>query len=170
MDAGVHQLQGATEPLKRRHRGIYRVVVALGSNQGHRESHLQHAVARLGEFLDQLQVSTFVETKPVGVRSQPDFLNGVVTGLSDAQPQTLLDSLRAIEAERERTRPFDGSARTLDLDLILVGDEVVESPELTLPHPRFRERRFVLEPLCEIAPETRDPVTMFSARELLQRL
>ncbi len=124
----------------------------------------------MGTLLRQLRVSTFIETKPVDVPPQPDYLNGVAIGVSDAEPQTILEALRAIEAARGRLRPFPGAPRTLDLDLILVGDEILESSELTIPHPRFRARRFVLEPLCEIAPETRDPVTRLSARELLQRL
>ena len=127
-------------------------------------------MARLGELLDHLRVSAFVETTPVDVPPQPNFLNAVATGMSAADSRTLLGRLLTIEGERGRTRTSAGAPRTLDLDLILVGDEVVESAGLTLPHPRFRERRFVLEPLCEIAPDTRDPVTGLSARELLERL
>ena len=106
----------------------------------------------------------------MGVSPQPDFLNGVAVGRSDSELHAILDGLRAIEGARARRRPFPGAPRTLDLDLILVGDEVLESRELTVPHPRFRARRFVLEPLCEIAPDIRDPVTGLSVRELLQRL
>ena len=146
------------------------VVVSLGSNQGDRRAHLQHAVTRLGDLLSRLRVSTFIETVPVGVARQPLYLNGIVVGWSAADPHALLQSLQAIEAERGRLRPFAGAPRTLDLDLILVGGEVVASPELTLPHPLFRERRFVLEPLCEIAPETSDPITQLTARECLERL
>ena len=145
-------------------------MVALGSNLGDRESHLEYAVARLRVLLDHLRVSAFVETEPVDVPPQPDFLNAVAIGLSDAEPHAILERLRAIEQARARRRPFSGAPRTLDLDLILVGNEIIESAALILPHPRFRARRFVLEPLCEIAPETRDPVTALSARELLQRL
>lgn len=124
----------------------------------------------LGGLLGSLRVSTFIETAPVGVPRQPLYLNGVVVGWSAADPHALMRSLQAIEAERGRVRPFAGAPRTLDLDLILVGGEVVATPELTLPHPLFRERRFVLEPLCEIAPDTRDPVTQLTARECLERL
>jgi 2-amino-4-hydroxy-6-hydroxymethyldihydropteridine diphosphokinase len=76
----------------------------------------------------------------------------------------------AIEAEGGRTRPRYGAPRTLDLDLILVGDEVIAEPDLQVPHPRFRERRFVLEPLAEIAPELIDPVTRLTIRDLLAKL
>ena len=82
----------------------------------------------------------------------------------------LLDALLAIERERGRDRPFAGAPRTLDLDLVLFGDQVVNEPGLIVPHPRFRERRFVLEPLAEIAPEMIDPVTGKTVRELLTAL
>jgi 2-amino-4-hydroxy-6-hydroxymethyldihydropteridine diphosphokinase len=147
------------------------VAVALGSNLGPREAHLQHAVVRLRSVLNQLQVSAFLETAPEGVPDdQPPFLNGAVVGWSGDEPRFLLDALQAIELERGRKRPFPGAARSLDLDLILVGDLVVSAPPLVLPHPRFRERRFVLSPLAEIAPDLVDPVTGQTVRELLDKL
>jgi len=146
------------------------VSVAIGSNQGARESHLQHAVARLRLLLDELRVSSFVETKPEGVGDQPLFLNGAVVGWSAIQPEELLDQLQVIECERGRERPFVGAPRTLDLDLILVGDLVVNTPHVVVPHPRFRTRRFVLEPLVDVAPDLVDPVTGRTMRELLHRL
>jgi 2-amino-4-hydroxy-6-hydroxymethyldihydropteridine diphosphokinase len=146
------------------------VSVAIGSNQGARESHLQHAVARLRLLLDELRASSFIETKPEGVGDQPLFLNGAVVGWSAIQPEELLDQLQAIECERGRERPFVGAPRTLDLDLILVGDLVVNTPHVVVPHPRFRTRRFVLEPLVDVAPDLVDPVTGRTMRELLHRL
>lgn len=147
------------------------MVVALGSNLGSRESHLEYAVVRLRDILNGLQVSRFLETAPEGVPDQqPLFLNGAAVGWSDDDPRSLLGALQAIELERGRRRPFPGAARSLDLDLILAGDLIVSAPPLILPHPRFRERRFVLAPLEEIAPDFVDPVTGQTVRELLDKL
>ena len=90
-------------------------------------------------------------------------------GESELSPRELFERLRAIEAAAGRTRPYPGAPRTLDLDLILAGDAIVDDGDLQVPHPRFRERRFVLEPLAEIAPDLRDPVTGLRVRELLAR-
>jgi 2-amino-4-hydroxy-6-hydroxymethyldihydropteridine diphosphokinase len=105
-----------------------------------------------------------------GLEHDPLFLNAAGAGESAAPARDLLDMLLAIETERGRTRPRPGAPRTLDLDLILAGDEVIAEPGLTVPHPRFRERRFVLAPLAEIAPDLIDPVTRLSVRDLLARL
>ena len=118
-------------------------------------------------------MSSFHETLPEGVPTQqPLFLNAAAVGLSREAPDALLTALQAIEAERDRTRPapYPGAPRTLDLDLVLVGDEVVDSARLTLPHPRFRQRRFVLAPLSEVAPDLVDPGTGCTVRELYRRL
>lgn len=146
------------------------VAVALGSNLGDREAHLAFAVRRLGQLLDSLCVSTFHDTEPVGVRSQPRFLNAAATGQTPLSARALLDALLAIEAERGRERPQAGAPRTLDLDLVLFGNEVREEPGLQVPHPRFREREFVLAPLGEIAPDFCDPVTGLTIGELSARL
>jgi 2-amino-4-hydroxy-6-hydroxymethyldihydropteridine diphosphokinase len=147
---------------------VDRVAVALGSNLGDRHAHLDHAVARLRSLLQQLAVSRYHDTVPVGVTGpQPIYLNAVAVGDTALAPRDLLDALLAIEAERGRERPHPNAARTLDLDLILYGDRVIDEPGLVVPHPRFRERRFVLEPLVEAAPDFRDPVTGKSARQLL---
>ena len=144
--------------------------VALGSNHGPRHEHLRHAVARLHDILTEPHVSSFLETAPEGMIEQPDFLNGVVTGWSSAEPELILNQLQAIEVERGRVRPFPGAPRTLDLDLILVGDLVVNTTKIVLPHPRFRLRRFVLEPLVEVAPTLVDPVSGRTIQELLTQL
>ena len=146
--------------------------VALGSNQGDREEHLRYATARLNEFLTDLVVSDAVETMPEGVSAsaQPKFLNAAAFGLSAESPGHLLARLHQIENERGRWRPFPGAARTLDLDLILVGELVIDTASLVLPHPRFRERRFVLRPLASIAPQLVDPVTRRTVGELLAHL
>jgi 2-amino-4-hydroxy-6-hydroxymethyldihydropteridine diphosphokinase len=131
---------------------------------------LQHAVARLRQVLEALRFSSFIDTEPEGVGDQPCFLNGAVVGWSAIPPEKLLNQLQEIERERGRERPFVGAPRTLDLDLILVGDLIVNTEQVVLPHPRFRTRRFVLEPLAEVAPDLVDPVTGHTVLELLQRL
>jgi 2-amino-4-hydroxy-6-hydroxymethyldihydropteridine diphosphokinase len=146
------------------------VAVALGSNLGDRAGHLEFAVGRLPEFLSSLKVSRWYETDPVGVGPQPMFLNGAAVGQTTLSPRELLEALLALESERGRARPFAGAPRTLDLDLLLYGDQTLNEPGLTVPHPRLRERRFVLEPLAEIAPTLVDPVSGLTAAELLKRL
>ncbi len=146
------------------------VAIALGSNIGRREEHLDYAVARLASILSALRVSPFIETVPCGVSPQPLFLNGAVAGDTGLGAEEVLERLLAIERERGRERPYGGAPRTLDLDLILFGSEVIDRAGLNVPHPRFRERRFVLEPLSHVAPEMVDPVTGLSVRELLERL
>jgi 2-amino-4-hydroxy-6-hydroxymethyldihydropteridine diphosphokinase len=113
-------------------------------------------------------VSAFHETDPVGVGEQPRFLNAAAVGRTALPAQELLAELLEIERRFGRKRPHPGAARTLDLDLILYGDAVIDEPGLAVPHPRFRERRFVLEPLAEIAAEWIDPVTGKTIAELLE--
>ena len=148
----------------------HRVAIALGSNLGDRRAHLNHAVSRLRVLLTGVIASSFVETEPVGVGPQPKFLNGAVVGETAAPPRALLATLREIEAERGRERPHPGAPRTLDLDLILYGDAVIDQPDLVIPHPRFRDREFVLAPLAELAPDLLDPVTKLTVRELLAKV
>jgi 2-amino-4-hydroxy-6-hydroxymethyldihydropteridine diphosphokinase len=145
-----------------------RVAIALGSNVGDRRAHLDYAVASLRALLINVTVSRYYDTVPVGVSGpQAMFLNAAAVGETALAPRALLEALLAIELERGRERPYLNAPRTLDLDLILAGDAVVEEPGLVLPHPRFRERRFVLEPLAAVAPELRDPVSGRTVAELL---
>jgi 2-amino-4-hydroxy-6-hydroxymethyldihydropteridine diphosphokinase len=145
--------------------------VALGSNLGDRAAHLGHAVASLQGLLGSLRVSRFYDTVPVGVSGpQPLFLNAAAVGTTLMPARELLEALLAIETERGRARPYPNAARSLDLDLILYGDDTIDEPGLIVPHPRFRERRFVLEPLAEIAPAMKDPITGATVRELLARM
>ena len=145
-------------------------MVALGSNVGDREAHLSFGVERVGSFLDKLSVSEYLETEHQGRGIQPKYLNAVVVGRSSELPEVLLGFLKDIEQARHRERPYEGAPRTLDCDLILVGDLVVDSKSLTLPHPRFRERTFVLDPLLSIAPNLVDPVSGSSVEELRRSL
>ena len=142
--------------------------IALGSNLGDRRAHLEWAVDQLRASLSNLRVSPFVDTEPVDVPDlQPRYLNAVAVGETDAAPEALLDTLRRLEGERGRERPSFRAARTLDLDLIFYGDQVIRTEDLEVPHPRFRTRRFVLEPLAILAPDWRDPISGRTVGELL---
>ncbi len=146
------------------------VAIALGSNVGDRAAHLAFAASELARFLTPLHVSRWHETEPVGAEPQPLFLNAAAVGETRLSARELLDALLAIEEARGRERPFPSAPRTLDLDLVLFGNDVMKEPGLEVPHPRFRERRFVLEPLAEIAPAMIDPVTGETVKALLDQL
>ena len=137
------------------------VAIALGSNLGDRDRLIRDAAARVTADVASLRLSSFHETAPVEVTGdQPPFLNAALVGLTALPARTILHRLLQIEQQFGRARPFPGAARTLDLDLILYGDAVIdEPPALIVPHPRFRVRAFVLDPLAEIAGEWVDPVT-----------
>jgi 2-amino-4-hydroxy-6-hydroxymethyldihydropteridine diphosphokinase len=139
---------------------VDRVAIALGSNLGNRREHLDFAVSKLQGLLRNLSVSRYYDTAPVGASGpQPLYLNAAAVGDTRLSARQLLDVLMAIERERGRERPHPNAARTLDLDLILFGNSIIDQPALSVPHPRFRERRFVLDPLAEIASDFVDPVT-----------
>jgi 2-amino-4-hydroxy-6-hydroxymethyldihydropteridine diphosphokinase len=147
-----------------------RVAIALGSNVGDRHTTLQSAISLLQFIVDNLRSSSFLDTPYVGDDAQPSVLNAAVVGVTALEAHPLLEQLLTIEQDFGRTRPYGGAPRTLDLDLILYGEAVIEEPSLVVPHPRFRERRFVLEPLAEIAPDWRDPVSRKTVAELLAAL
>ena len=142
--------------------------VALGSNLGDRRAHLDYAASKLHGLLAGLKVSRYYDTKPEGVSGpQPMFLNAAAVGETTMSAHALLEALLAIEDEQGRDRPYPNAPRSLDLDLILFGDLTRDEPGLVVPHPRFRQRRFVLEPLASIAPDLRDPVSGLSIADLL---
>jgi 2-amino-4-hydroxy-6-hydroxymethyldihydropteridine diphosphokinase len=144
------------------------VAIALGSNLGDREAHLAFGLSALPGFITNLRQSSWHDTAPVGVSSdQPRYLNGVVVGETSLSARDLLDRLLQIEEAAGRRRPSPMAPRTLDLDLILFGEQQIEEPGLVVPHPRFRERLFVLEPLAEVAPGWIDPATGKSISALL---
>ena len=129
------------------------------------------ALDALRPLIPDLRASTFHDTAPVGVPSpQSRYLNAAAVGTTGLPARALLDALLAIEQRFGRERTGQNAPRTLDLDLILYGREVIDEPGLVVPHPRFRDRRFVLEPLNEIAPEWIDPVTGRTVGQLLAGL
>lgn len=132
-----------------------RAFVALGSNLGDRRGHLRRAVAGLPGVV---AVSGVYETDPVGgPGDQPPYLNAVVELDTDLGPRDLLDVGRRLEAEAGRARAERWGPRTLDVDILLVGDLVVDEPDLQVPHPRLRDRAFVLVPLHDLAPDIAGP-------------
>ena len=133
--------------------------VALGANLADPVAQIRAAFVALGTLPESrlLRTSSLYRTAPVGIHGQPDFINAVAAVDTTLTPQALLDALFAIEAQFGRRRDFHLAPRTLDLDLLLVDDQVVDSPKLHLPHPRLHLRAFVLAPLVEIAPNCRIP-------------
>ena len=144
--------------------------IGLGSNLGDRMATLRTAIERLKSLGRVTRVSRLYQTEPVGYLEQPRFLNAVVALESALAPTDLLDALLAIERDLGRTRAFPNAPRTLDLDLLLLDDVILDTPELTLPHPRLHERGFVLVPLAEIASEMVHAGTGKTMRELLRAL
>jgi 2-amino-4-hydroxy-6-hydroxymethyldihydropteridine diphosphokinase len=146
--------------------------IALGANLGDRERTLHSAIASLRQLGSVAAVSSFYETAPVGMVEQPDFLNAVVALRTALPPQQLMVVLLRIEQQhgRDRSASVPKGPRTLDLDLLSYGDVMMETPTLTLPHPSLAERRFVLVPLTEIAPQWRHPVSGKTAADLLAEI
>lgn len=142
--------------------------MSVGSNLGDREANLKGAIDGMCEAGIAVQrVSSIFETEPVGFLDQPWFLNIAVEGETRLGPRELLACLQKIEAAHGRVRLFPGAPRTLDVDILLFNNLIIDEPGLQIPHPRMTQRRFVLEPLAQIAPEVLHPVLKKTVRDLL---
>jgi 2-amino-4-hydroxy-6-hydroxymethyldihydropteridine diphosphokinase len=147
------------------------VYLSLGSNLGNREGHLRRAIAALPPSGVQVQqVSSIYETEPVDYLDQPWFLNCVLEAETELEPSALLEALRLIESQLRSQKEFAKGPRKIDLDILLYGNETIATPELQVPHPRMLQRRFVLTPLVELAPELKHPAWEAPAAVLLERL
>jgi 2-amino-4-hydroxy-6-hydroxymethyldihydropteridine diphosphokinase len=150
--------------------GRHRVLLGLGANLGDPVAQIWGAIASLGEFVRVAAISSLYRTDPIGMLEQPVFYNLVVSGRTGMTPFELLSGVARIEAEFGRTRGTRDGPRTIDIDILAFDQVVIESPHLTLPHPRMHERAFVLVPLVEIEPLWSHPVSGMTATELLGRL
>lgn len=142
------------------------VYLGLGSNLGDREKNLLDAIERLGQGVEVEQVSSPYDTEPVGYDDQPRFLNAVVKGDTKLTPENLLVFVKKIEVDLGRKATFKDGPRIIDIDILLYGEVVMDTPSLTIPHARYTERSFVLGPLSEIAPDVVCPVGHKSVKEL----
>ena len=144
------------------------VYLALGSNVGDRERNLAAAVERLSSLMTVRRVSPVYDTEPIEFTAQRWFLNQVIEGETDLFPMQLLTRLQKLERELGRVRSIPKGPRTIDIDVLFYGRAVVHSAVLEIPHPRMSDRRFVLAPLADLAPDLRHPVTHKSVREMLE--
>ena len=147
------------------------VYLSLGSNLGDREKNLRTAIDALADAKVRVtRVSSFYETEPVDLREQPWFLNCAVQAETELPPMDLLPALRAIESRAGSKKLVPKGPRLIDLDILLYGDQTIDTPELQVPHPRMLMRKFVLTPLAEIAPEVRHPSWDGTVAELLAKV
>jgi len=146
------------------------VFLSLGSNVGDRAANLNAAIERLRTLGEIVAVSSFYDTEPVGLAAQPWFLNCAVKLDTEKMPKQLLAGILDIEQQMGRRRVQKNGPRTIDIDILLFGNSIIETKGLTVPHIGMHERRFVLEPLAEIAPELRHPVFKRTIRELRDAL
>jgi len=158
------------EPLESIMRNPTIVYLALGSNLGQRQKNLSRALRNIATELDILKYSSIYETPPWGVTEQPRFLNQVIQGTTVLPPHALLDFLKKIERKMGRVETVRFGPRVIDLDILLYGERLVNTPRLQIPHPRMHERAFVLVPLVEIEPTLVIPGQQQTITDLLRGL
>jgi 2-amino-4-hydroxy-6-hydroxymethyldihydropteridine diphosphokinase len=148
------------------------VYIGLGSNVGDRIEHLRYALSHLQnkKGLKILRTSALYQTAPLGYEDQEWFVNAVVEGETSLAPLQLLELLQSIETKMGRDTPFRWGPRNIDLDLLIFGKRIVDEPDLTVPHPLADQRRFVMEPLAELAPEGMHPTRHKTFQEILEEL
>lgn len=149
------------------HKTVY---LSLGSNLGDRAANLQQAIEKLSDLGIVTAVSSFYDTEPVEMTNQPWFLNCAVRLDTEKMPRQLIAGILALEQSMGRQRKQQKGPRIIDIDVLLFGSSIVELPNLTIPHPRMHQRRFVLEPLAEIASDARHPVFKRTIRDLRDML
>lgn len=146
------------------------VLLGLGANIGNREANLRWALRRLVEHGRVGPVSALYETEPEGVSGQPPFLNAACEYRTELEPQALLEFLTLVERQLGRRPTANQGPRPIDIDILLYNDLVLATPALTIPHPRLHLRRFVLQPLADIARERRHPLSGHAVKDLLETL
>ena len=145
-----------------------KVFIALGSNIGNLEENLNKAIEKLNSFGQVKCVSSFYKTKPQGFLEQPDFLNGVCLLETDLPPQDLLKKLKTLEQELGRKETFKDGPRLIDLDIIYYDDIILNTENLTIPHPRAHLRLFVMQGMLEIAPKQLHPILKISTEKIIE--
>jgi len=169
-DEHEHEVDKSTVRHSNRLTNMSSAYIGLGANLGDRRATLLQACVSLGSLGEVMAVSPVYETEPVGFADQPRYLNAAARLETDLQPDVLLRGLHGIENELGRVRTFPNAPRTIDLDLLLYDDAVIETSDLMVPHPRVHKRAFVLVPLHDIAPDFIHPQSKISIGALLERL
>jgi 2-amino-4-hydroxy-6-hydroxymethyldihydropteridine diphosphokinase len=145
-----------------------KIILSLGSNMGDRKKYIKTAVKSLKEKGFGIEkISSFYETEPVNFKDQDNFINIAVSGRFNGEPGNLLSVINGIEDSLDRVRVLKYGPRTIDIDIILAGENVIKNRDITVPHPEYRKRKFVLVPVCEIEPGLKDPVTKKSMTTVL---
>jgi len=146
------------------------IYLALGSNIGNPSLQIEKAIELLGSHIQNVRQAPIYRTRPVGYRDQGNFLNTAISARTALGPQELLVTITKIEADLGRKKRFRWGPREIDIDIIFFNDQIIKTATLTLPHPSFRKRDFVLRPLADLNEELIDPITKKTVRQLLDKL